>query len=75
MQVVLVLGIDVLALVAVVWLATRIGRHLVESMLEPDPSPYVRSLSPDRFTEQSWDWSSARQQAQHYYETYYCLGH
>ncbi len=52
-----------------------IGRHLVESMLEPDPSPYVRSLSPDRFTEQSWDWSSARQQAQHYYETYYCLGH
>ena len=52
-----------------------IGRHLVESMLEPNPSPYVRSLSPDRFTEQSWDWSSARQQAQHYYETYYCLGH
>ena len=52
-----------------------IGRHLVESMLESDPSTYVRSLSPDRFTEQSWDWSSARQQAQHYYETYYCLGH
>ncbi len=52
-----------------------IGRHLVESMLEPNPSPYVESLSPDRFTEQPWDWASARQQAQHYYETYYCLGH
>ena len=52
-----------------------IGRHLVESMLEPDPSPYVKSLSPDRFAEQPWDWESARQQAQHYYETYYCLGH
>ena len=52
-----------------------IGRHLVESMMEPDPSPYVRSLSPDRFTEQSWDWSTACKQAQHYYETYYCLGH
>ena len=52
-----------------------IGRHLVESMLEPDPSPYVKSLSPDRFTEESWDWTEARKQAQHYYETYYCLGH
>ena len=52
-----------------------IGRHLVESMLDEDPSPYVKSLSPDRFTEQSWDWPTARQQAQHCYETYYCLGH
>ena len=26
-----------------------IGRHVVESILEPDPSPYVKSLSPDRF--------------------------
>ena len=52
-----------------------IGRHLVESMLDPDPSPYVKSLSPDRFTQQHWDWPTARQQAQHYYETYYSLGH
>ncbi|MDC0936676.1 FAD-dependent oxidoreductase [Pirellulales bacterium] len=52
-----------------------IGRHLVESMLESAPSPYVKSLSPDRFTEQPWDWTTARKQAQHYYETYYCLGH
>jgi sarcosine dehydrogenase len=52
-----------------------IGRHLVESMLQSDPSPYVRSLSPDRFTEHPWDWVSAQQQAQHYYETYYSLGH
>ena len=26
-----------------------IGRHVVESILEPNPSPYVKSLSPDRF--------------------------
>jgi glycine/D-amino acid oxidase-like deaminating enzyme len=51
-----------------------IGRHVVESILEPDPSPYVKSLSPDRFNER-WDWESARRQAQHYYETYYDLGH
>lgn len=52
-----------------------IGRHLVESMLESDPSPYVKSLSPDRFTEQSWDWPTAQKAAQKVYETYYSLGH
>jgi glycine/D-amino acid oxidase-like deaminating enzyme len=52
-----------------------IGRHVVESILEPNPSPYVRSLSPDRFSREPWDWDSARRQAQHYYETYYDLGH
>jgi glycine/D-amino acid oxidase-like deaminating enzyme len=51
-----------------------IGRHVVESILEPNPSPYVKSLSPNRFDER-WDWESARRQAQHYYETYYDLGH
>jgi hypothetical protein len=52
-----------------------IGRHVVESILEPNPSPYVRSLSPDRFDREPWDWESARRQAQQYYETYYDLGH
>jgi glycine/D-amino acid oxidase-like deaminating enzyme len=52
-----------------------IGRHVVESMLETSPSPYVQSLSPDRFTETTWDWDMAQKQAQHYYETYYVLGH
>jgi glycine/D-amino acid oxidase-like deaminating enzyme len=52
-----------------------IGRHVVESILEPDPSPYVKSLSPDRFDQKSWDRESARRQAQHIYETYYHLGH
>jgi glycine/D-amino acid oxidase-like deaminating enzyme len=52
-----------------------IGRHVVESILEPTPSTYVRSLSPDRFDREPWDWESARRQAQHYYETYYDLGH
>jgi glycine/D-amino acid oxidase-like deaminating enzyme len=48
-----------------------IGRLLVESLLDPDPSAYVRSLSPDRFTEHSWAWEEARVQAQRVYETYY----
>ena len=52
-----------------------IGRHVVESMFDDAPSKYVRSLSPDRFSENGWDWSTARRDAQHYYETYYCLGH
>jgi glycine/D-amino acid oxidase-like deaminating enzyme len=52
-----------------------IGRHVVESILEPHPSPYVKSHSPDRFDLEPWDWETARRQAQHYYETYYDLGH
>lgn len=52
-----------------------IGRHLVEALLEPDPSPYVRSLSPDRFTETPFDWKDARRQARAVYETYYHIGH
>jgi glycine/D-amino acid oxidase-like deaminating enzyme len=48
-----------------------IGRLLVESMLERNPSEYVRSLSPDRFTESAWNWEDARRQAAHVYETYY----
>jgi glycine/D-amino acid oxidase-like deaminating enzyme len=48
-----------------------IGRLLVESLLDPAPSEYVRSLSPDRYTEKSWNWDEARTQAQHVYETYY----
>jgi glycine/D-amino acid oxidase-like deaminating enzyme len=48
-----------------------IGRLLVESLFDSKPSEYVRSLSPDRFTEASWDWTAARTQAAHVYETYY----
>ena len=51
-----------------------IGRHVVESIIDPDPPPYVRSLSPDRF-DQNWDWETAQRQAQRFYETYYDLGH
>jgi glycine/D-amino acid oxidase-like deaminating enzyme len=51
-----------------------IGRHVVESILDPDPSPYIKSLSPDRF-DRSWAWRSAQQEAMRYYETYYDLGH
>ena len=32
-----------------------IGRLVVESMFEKNPSDYVKSLSPDRFTEGSWN--------------------
>ena len=52
-----------------------IGRHLVEALTEKDPSAYVRSLSPDRFTETRWDWADARRRAQAVYETYYAIGH
>ena len=48
-----------------------IGRLLVESLYDSQPGVYVRSLSPDRFTESAWDWSDARSQAQRVYETYY----
>ena len=48
-----------------------IGKLLVESLLEPSPSPYVRSLSPDRYTESSWSWARARSDAARVYETYY----
>jgi glycine/D-amino acid oxidase-like deaminating enzyme len=51
-----------------------IGRLLVESLLDRHPSEYVRRLSPDRFTEQPWDWEEARRQAQSIYETYYGVG-
>jgi glycine/D-amino acid oxidase-like deaminating enzyme len=52
-----------------------IGRHVVESMLEENPSDYVRGLSPDRFTETPWDWETVRREAQRHCETYYALGH
>jgi glycine/D-amino acid oxidase-like deaminating enzyme len=48
-----------------------IGRLLVEALLDPNPSDYVKSLSPDRFTQSPWNWEEARQQAVHVYETYY----
>jgi glycine/D-amino acid oxidase-like deaminating enzyme len=48
-----------------------IGRLLVESLFEKKPSEYVRSLSPDRFTESKWNWDDARREAARVYETYY----
>src|SRR2546423_882734 len=48
-----------------------IGRLLVESLFEPNPSEYVKSLSPDRFTETTWNWDEARRDAARVYETYY----
>ncbi len=52
-----------------------IGRHVVESMLDEDPSDYVKSLSPDRFLDQEWDWHGAQQQAKNVYQTYYSIAH
>jgi glycine/D-amino acid oxidase-like deaminating enzyme len=48
-----------------------IGKLLVESLFDPQPSAYARSLSPDRFTETKWNWDEARLQAARVYETYY----
>jgi glycine/D-amino acid oxidase-like deaminating enzyme len=47
-----------------------LAMHLVES-LTADPSPYVRSLTPDRFIPRTWSWEDARRDAQAVYETYY----
>jgi len=51
-----------------------IGRHVVES-LESNPSAYVQSLSPDRFTEHPWDWPTASTRARDVYENYYAIDH
>jgi glycine/D-amino acid oxidase-like deaminating enzyme len=48
-----------------------IGKLLVEALLDPKPGEYVKSLSPDRFPDGSWNWDDARRQAAHVYETYY----
>lgn len=47
-----------------------LAMNLVES-LAGDPSPYVRSLSPDRFIPRTWSWEDARREAQAVYENYY----
>ena len=49
-----------------------LAEHVLES-LRPDPSPYVRSLSLARFEPPSWDWESARDQAERRYEDDYSL--
>ena len=49
-----------------------LAEHVLES-LQPDPSPYVRSLSPARFVPRGWDWESARERAERRYEDYYSL--
>ena len=48
-----------------------IGKLLVESLLDPKPSTYVKSLTPDRFTDTTWNWEDARLQSARIYETYY----
>jgi glycine/D-amino acid oxidase-like deaminating enzyme len=52
-----------------------IGRHVVEALLEPEPSVYVQSLGPDRFAASGFDWATVRRQAEAVYETYYQIGH
>jgi glycine/D-amino acid oxidase-like deaminating enzyme len=49
-----------------------LAEHVLES-LQPDPSPYVRSLSPARFTAGTWDRAAARAQAERVYQDYYRL--
>lgn len=49
-----------------------IAECLVES-LSDDVSPYVRSLSPDRFVPRDWEWADARRRAQAVCENYYPL--
>jgi glycine/D-amino acid oxidase-like deaminating enzyme len=49
-----------------------LAQHVLES-LQPDPSPYVQSLSPGRYLPRTWDWESVRAQAEQVYENYYAL--
>ena len=49
-----------------------LAQHVLES-LQPDPSGYVQSLSPARYVPRTWDWESARAQAEAIYENYYGL--
>lgn len=49
-----------------------LAEQVLES-LQPDPSPYVRSLSPARFMPRTWTWESARERAEQVYENYYGL--
>ncbi len=51
-----------------------IGQHVVESILETEPSSYVKSLSPDRFIEKEWSMTASQASAKQIYETYYGLG-
>ena len=51
-----------------------IGRHVVES-LGDNPSEYVSSLSPDRFTDNAWDWDEVTALARNVYEHYYATDH
>jgi glycine/D-amino acid oxidase-like deaminating enzyme len=51
-----------------------LGQHLVEALFSNHPSPYVKSLSPDRFEGQEWDWATARQAAEKIYREYYGIG-
>jgi len=48
-----------------------IGKLLVESLFDPKPGAYAKSLSPDRFTETNWNWDEAIRQSRLVYETYY----
>ncbi|MCE9546040.1 MAG: FAD-binding oxidoreductase [Planctomycetia bacterium] len=51
-----------------------LGQHLVEALFSPQPSPYIKSLSPDRFDGQTWDWETVRSQAEKIYREYYGIG-
>lgn len=50
-----------------------LAEHLIEALFDPNPSPYTRSLSPDRFGEGPWDSGWARRQAEGVYGSYYSL--
>ena len=46
---------------------------VVESLLELKPSPYVQSLSPNRFSDSKWTWAGAQASAARIYAEYYGL--
>ncbi len=52
-----------------------LGRHVTEAMLDAEPSDYVKSLSPDRFSSQDWDWATAVRDARQIFSNYYAIDH
>ena len=48
-----------------------IGKHVLESITQKTFTPYLSSLSPDRFIDKEWKRSEAIKYSQHVYEGYY----
>ena len=51
-----------------------VGHDVVLSITDDEPDDYLRSLSPDRFTETQWAWETAKSDSAKICSQYYALG-